>query len=92
MISAQYMLLSGGQAHFIFQFLCVEGARPADVHSGVKHVYGDDCSIHQCLTGARGSNKVGAALRTWHTPVIHPTLWSQTHMPTWIKWCSVIVV
>jgi len=23
---------------------------------------------------ARGSKKVGAALRTWHVPVIHPTL------------------
>jgi len=86
------MLLSGGQAHFIIQFLYVEGAGPVDIHSRVKRVYGDDCSVHQCLTGARGSKRVGVALSTWYAPVIHPTLWSQTHMPTWIKWCSVIVV
>jgi hypothetical protein len=68
------MLLSGGQASLIIHFLCMEGARPADIHSQVKHVYGDDCSIHQCLTVARASKKVGAALRTWHASVIHPTL------------------
>jgi hypothetical protein len=43
----------------IFQFLWAEGARPADFCSWIKHVYGTNvCSIQQCLTGARDSNRV----------------------------------
>jgi len=41
--------------------------------------------------GARGSKMVRAALRSWHTLVIHPILQTRTHMPKCIEWCSVIV-
>ena len=33
----------------------------------MKHVYGNYCSVQQCLTGATGSKIVGAALGIWHS-------------------------
>lgn len=38
------------------------------------------CSIQQCLTGARHSKRVGARLRMWRAPVVHPMLWTQTRV------------
>jgi len=58
----------------VIQFLCVEGARQADVVSQMKPVHSDNCSVQQWLNGARGSKGAEAALKTWHAPVIHATL------------------
>ena len=53
-----------------------EGERPANIHSLM-------------TTGPRNSKRVGAALGTWQTPVIYPTLRTHTHVPKWTKCCSV---
>jgi hypothetical protein len=45
----------------------VQSARPKDIHFQTKHVYSNYCSVQQCLTGAKRSKTVGAALRIWHT-------------------------
>lgn len=63
--------------------------RPKDIRFQTKHVCGNYCSVQQCLTGARGSKMVGAALRMWHTLIIHLILQTQTHMPKCIERCSV---
>lgn len=72
-------------------FLCVQFARPKDIHFQTKHVYSNYCSVQKSLTGARGSKTARAALRIWHTLVIHPILQTRTHMPKCIEWCSVIM-
>jgi hypothetical protein len=43
------------------------------------------CSIQQCLTGAEGSKTVGAALRTWHAPVIHPDPYTQARVDQMVQ-------
>jgi hypothetical protein len=72
-------------------FVCVQVARPDNIHSRTKHVYGNYCSIQQCLTGVRVQKTVVAALRIWHALVIHPTLQTRTHMAKHTEWCSVIM-
>jgi len=36
------------------------------------------CSVQQCLTGKRDSERVGTALRTWHAPIFDSTFRTQT--------------
>jgi hypothetical protein len=64
----------------VIQFLCAESARPANIHSQMKHVYDDDCLQHIAMFGPQGSNRVGAALKTWDALVVNPTLETQTTM------------
>ena len=50
--------------HCIAQFVC-RRSKTMRIHSLIKPVYGDNLhSVQQCLTGARDSKRVGAALRT----------------------------